>query len=279
MNLRDWFENHPRGSSTFIFIILTLTVSNIYVRASENFLLNLGLYGIENAFASVTLRFVISSLALILLFYALYKQPRSIKEFKQKLQAVSGYSWRTTIGCGLVSFTIFAIVSASTLIILGIFTDDPLIFLRQPSDTAAGWLWLLFAVNPGLFEEMGFRGLLFNNLRRTYSEKTVIRLTSILFGLFHFTGLANGESVVGLILISIMATTFGLSWGYMVAKTGSVVPSMMVHYLVNAFSEVLLQANTTKDELILLHILSMTILYPILSFLLVRLMTQSQIPN
>jgi membrane protease YdiL (CAAX protease family) len=168
---------------------------------------------------------------------------------------------------------------ASTLIIRGIFTDSHLIFLRQPSDNGAGWLWLIFAVNPGLFEEMGLRGLLFNSLRRTYSEKTVIRLTSILFGLFHFTGLVNRESVVGLILISIMATTFGLSWGYMVAKTGSVVPSMMVHYLVNAFSEVLLQANTTKDELILLHILSRTILYPILSFLLVRSITQSQIPN
>jgi hypothetical protein len=111
MNLRDWFEHHSRVSATFIFIILTLTISKIYVRASENFLLSLGLYGIENAIASVTIRFIISSLSLILLFYALYKQPRSIKEYRQKLQAVRGYSWRTTIEYGLVSFTIFAIVS------------------------------------------------------------------------------------------------------------------------------------------------------------------------
>ena len=163
--------------------------------------------------------------------------------------------------------------------ILGIFTNDPLVFLKQPSDTHGGWLWLLFAINPGLFEEMGFRGLLFTNLRRTYSEKTVIGLTAVLFGLFHFTGLANGQPMTGVILTAIMATAFGLSWGYTTTKTKSVIPSMIIHYLVNAFSEVLLQANTTKDELILLHMLSMTILYPIFSILAVRLMTRSRAPN
>lgn len=279
MNLRDWFEHHPRWSTTLTFAILTLTVSNIYVRATNNFLIIQGLYGIDNAIVSFAIRFIVSSLALVLLYYLLYQQPRSIGEYQQELLAVRGYSWRTTIGCGLVSFMIFTIISASTLMILGIFTNDPLVFLKQPSDTRAGWLWLLFAINPGLFEEMGFRGLLFTNLRRTYSEKTVIRLTAVLFGLFHFTGLANGQPITGVILIAIMATTFGLSWGYTIAKTKSVIPSMIIHYLVNAFSEVLLQANTTKDELILLHMLSMTILYPIFSILAVRLMTCSRAPN
>jgi membrane protease YdiL (CAAX protease family) len=91
---------------------------------------------------------------------------------------------------------------------------------------------------------MGFRDLLFTNLKRTYSEKIVIRLTAVLFGLFHFTGLANGQPITGVILIAIMAATFGLSWGYMTAKTNSVIPSMILHYLVNAFSEVLLRART-----------------------------------
>jgi len=279
MNLRDWFEHHPRWSTTLIFAILTLTVSNIYVRATDNFLVSQGLYGIDNAIVSFAIRFIVSSLALVLLYYLLYQQPRSFKEYRQELLAVRGYSWRTTIGCGLVSFMIFTIISASTLMILGIFPSDPLVFLRQPSDTHAGWLWPLFAINPGLFEEMGFRGLLFTNLRRTYSEKTVIRLTAVLFGLFHFTGLANGQPMAGVILVAIMATTFGYSWGYTVAKTKSVIPSMIIHYLVNAFSEVLLQANTTKDELIVLHMLSMTILYPIFSILAVRLMTRSRAPN
>lgn len=279
MNLRDWFEHHPRWSTTLIFAILTLTVSNIYVRATNNFLISQGLYDIDNAIVSFAIRFVVSSLALVLLYYLLYQQSRSIGEYQQELLAVRGYSWRTTIGCGLVSFMIFTIISASTLMILGIFTNDPLVFLKQPSDTHAGWLWPLFAINPGLFEEMGFRGLLFTNLRRTYSEKTVIRLTAVLFGLFHFTGLANGQQMTGVILTAIMATTFGLSWGYMTTKTKSVIPSMIIHYLVNAFSEVLLQANTTKDELVLLHMLSMTILYPIFSILAVRLMARSRAPN
>ena len=107
----------------------------------------------------------------------------------------------------------------------------------------------------------------------------MIRLTAVLFGLFHFTGLANGQPMAGGILTAIMATTFGLSWGYTNSKTKSVIPSMIIHYLVNAFSEVLQQANTTKDELVLLHMLSMTILYPIFSILAVRLMARSRAPN
>ena len=272
MNLRDWFKHHPRWSITLIFAILTLTVSNIYVRATNNFLMRQGLHDIDNATVSFAIRFVVSALTLILLYYFLYQQPRSIREYQQELLAVRGYSWTTTIGFGLVSFMIFAIISASTLMILGIFTNDPLVFLKQPSDTQAGWLWLLFAVNPGLFEEMGFRGLLFTNLRRIHSEKTVITLTAVLFGLFHFTGLANGQPISGVILTAIMATSFGLSWGYITAKTKSVIPSMIIHYLVNAFSEVL-QANTPRDELVLLYVVTMTILYPIFSILAVRFMT------
>jgi membrane protease YdiL (CAAX protease family) len=277
MNLRDWFEHHPRWSTALIYAILTLTVGNIYVRATYNFLVSQGLDGIANAIASFFIRFIISSLALVLLYYLLYQKPRSIGEYRQKLRVVRGYSWKTTVGSGLVSFLIFTIISASALITLGVFTDDPLVFLKPPSDAHAGWLWPLFAINPGLFEETGFRGLLFTTLRRTYNEKTVIRLTAVLFGLFHFTGLANGQSFIGTIFIAITATTMGYSWGYTTAKTGSVIPSMIIHYLVNAFSEVLQQAYTTNELLMLLHILSLAILYPIFSILAVRLMTRS--PN
>ena len=271
MNLRDWFRHHPRWSTILIFAILTLTVSNIYVRATNNFLISQGLYDVDSAIVSFAIRFVVSSLTFILLYYLLYQHPRSIREYQQELLTVRGYSWTTTIGFGIVSFIIFAIISASTLMILGIFTNDPLVFLKQPSNTQAGWLWLLFAVNPGLFEEMGFRGLLFNNLRRIHSEKTVIIVTAVLFGLFHFTGLVNGQPMEGVILTVIMATSFGLSWGYMTAKTKSVIPSMIIHYLVNAFSEVLM-VNTPNDELVLLYVVTMTGLYPIISILAVRFM-------
>ncbi len=273
MNFRDLFEHHSRWSTTLIFVILTLAVSNIYVRTTEEFLINQGLYDISGAIIGIAIRFVVSSISLVLLYYLLYQRPRSIKEYQRELKAVRGYSWKKTIGCGLVSFMIFATISAFTLMILGIFTKDPLVFLKQPSNSYAGWLWFLFAINPGLFEEMGFRGLLFTNLRRTYPEKTVIILTAVLFGLFHFTGLANGQPMTGVIMTAIMATAFGLSWGYMISKTKSVIPSMIVHYLVNAFSEVLQQANTAKDVLVLLHMLTMTILYPIFSILAIRLMT------
>jgi len=271
MNLRDWFRHHPLWSTAIIYTILTLTVGNIYVKATNLFLMNQGLYDVNNTLVSIAIRFIVSSLTFTLLYRLLYKQPRTFNGYRRELMAVKGNSWRTTIVCGIASFIIFASISASILIILRIFTSDPLVFLKQPNSTRAGWLWPLIAINPGLFEEMGFRGLLSTNLRRIYSERTTVIVASILFGLFHFTGLVNGQSIISVIMTAIMATTFGLSWGYMAAKTGSVIPSMIVHYLVNAFSEVLMPYSN-NDGLVLLYMLTSAILYPIISILVVRLL-------
>ncbi|MFX1250785.1 MAG: CPBP family intramembrane glutamic endopeptidase [Promethearchaeota archaeon] len=271
MKMREWFENHTLLTGIILVVIFSLTVGNIYVRLSNQIISDIGITGVTNVLLSISVRFLISTLTLFLLIpYLFYRTPRNAEMYARELKFSQGNSWKQTITIGFISFTIFAVVSGSILLALGIFTDDPFIFLKNPTGSTGGWLWLLVAINPAIFEEMAFRGVLFSTLEKEYTERRVIWMTAVLFGLFHFTGLANGETIIGVILTAIMATTFALSWGYMNVKTNSVVPSMIVHYFINALSEVF-KANTTEDVLILLQIIGITILYPILSILAIKI--------
>jgi len=138
---------------------------------------------------------------------------------------------------------------------------------------------LVFAINPAIFEKMAFRGILFSNLERKFSQKQVIWMTSILFGLFHFTGMANGQSLITVIILGILAGSYALSWGYMILKTRSVVPSVIMHYLINALSDVFVNPNTNNDNLIILHFLGILILYPIISIWAIKQVTSKNIKD
>jgi sodium transport system permease protein len=82
-------------------------------------------------------------------------------------------------------------------------------------------LWLLAAVTPALCEEFVFRGLLFSGLRRV-GPWTAILTTSLLFGLAHGS-------------VHRMLPTFllGLLMGTLRLRSGSIVPSMLLHLLNN----------------------------------------------
>jgi len=68
-----------------------------------------------------------------------------------------------------------------------------------------------------------------------------------------------------------MATTYGLAWGYMRLKTKSIIPSMIVHYLIDALSEGLLSLNTADQAKFGIFMIGLIVLYPLLSILSTKL--------
>ena len=279
MQMRNWFETHNLKTGLILVIIFSLTVGNIYVNLINQFLFDLELPIITTALLSVSIRFIISALVLFLLIpITFYEKPRNVEMYVRELKFNRGFSLKVTIPIGIVSCIVFTIVSVSILRLLGIFPNDIFSFLREPSENRIGWLWLLFAINPAIFEEMAFRGVLFSNFEKKYDERKVILMTAVLFGLFHFTGLANGQDIVGVILMGTMAGAFAISWGYMNVKTKSIIPSMIMHYFINATSEVLLVSNT-EDIFILLQIIGQIIFYPVLSILVIKIIMKEYTKN
>jgi ABC-2 type transport system permease protein/sodium transport system permease protein len=101
------------------------------------------------------------------------------------------------------------------------------------------WLILLtLALAPAVFEELSFRGFLFGSLRAVIPGWGAVVAAAILFGVFH-EAISPGRLLT--------STFLGLVLGWVRLRTGSVVPSMVLHAVHNGL---LLALAHWRDELI-----------------------------
>jgi len=130
------------------------------------------------------------------------------------------------VGYALVvlgSLPIVAIVHAYT------FGMDRLFHLHSESELKSFegqplvWTFLLFAAAPALFEELGFRGVIFSLLRRSLDPRETILLSAIAFGLLHLS-----------VPMLITHVPLGLYLGWLRHRSGSLYPSVVAHFLHNA---------------------------------------------
>jgi membrane protease YdiL (CAAX protease family) len=93
---------------------------------------------------------------------------------------------------------------------------------------------LLFSF-PSIFEEMLFRGIVLTVFLRKYSERQSILFSSVGFGLWHLLSLLFGGDPMWTVGQVICASIIGLFYGYVFVRTRSLLPPMIVHYLINVF--------------------------------------------
>ena len=103
----------------------------------------------------------------------------------------------------------------------------------EPVNTVMAFLSFLLV---GVAEEIVFRGFLFNGMKKTGSLTAAVIVSAVTFGMGHIvnllTGQATGETLVQVI--------FAVSWGFLLTfaylKGGSLLPCIMIHGLIDAFS-------------------------------------------
>lgn len=92
----------------------------------------------------------------------------------------------------------------------------------------SGSVWsslLVIAVTPAVCEEMLFRGVIFHSMKAKYRINTAMIAVAVLFGLYHMS------------LVKFIPTGFlGLMLCYVVYKTDSIYPAMLIHFINNAIS-------------------------------------------
>ncbi|WP_417870901.1 CPBP family intramembrane glutamic endopeptidase [Winogradskyella sp.] len=84
------------------------------------------------------------------------------------------------------------------------------------------WAILFTAILPPIFEELGFRGFLFNSLQKVVSERITIIATAFIFALIHF-------SFISFIWIF----PFGLILGYIRSKYNTIWYGIIIHFIHN----------------------------------------------
>ncbi len=88
---------------------------------------------------------------------------------------------------------------------------------------------------PAVFEEVTWRGVVLRLFLRRHSAWKAIVISAIAFGCVHFLNFLSGREMAWVAGQVAWASIYGLFYGYLVVRTGSLLPAMIVHYLGNAF--------------------------------------------
>jgi len=108
-------------------------------------------------------------------------------------------------------------------------SESAIASMRPLTDQMASTPWiylvLLMAVVPAICEELAFRGFMFGGLLRDRQPFRAILVTAVLFGISH-----------GVLQQSISATAMGFLLGWIAWRTGSVVPTILIHTINNTLS-------------------------------------------
>ena len=110
---------------------------------------------------------------------------------------------------------------------------------------------------PGIWEEVAYRGVVIPMLSKKYHVRTTLIISSVMFGFVHAFNLIT-YSIIGIDLLSavisisfqvIYASLFGLAFGYLYIKTKSLLPSIILHYLIDSAGQIFL--NTFISDIFL----------------------------
>jgi membrane protease YdiL (CAAX protease family) len=187
------------------------------------------------------------------------------------------------IGCSIIYFVSTTIMGN----IFGNFIFDLDVIFGIPGTSISFYGWFLFIIMliPAIWEEVSFRGIISTMNLRRYSRTTVVVVISIIFGLFHFFNLLpyvfTGLQVINLVVTGlqvIYAALLGFLFGYLFIKTKSLIPSIIVHYLVNSLGQLFTYVEFDGIfNFVLFALLGVGIIPSFLGMLLVKLVVKEKL--
>ena len=94
----------------------------------------------------------------------------------------------------------------------------------------AGWLR---GFDSGIFEEICVRGVILAILLKRLKEWPAILISAALFGLGHLIRILLGSPVPYELIVLSYTFLGGIFWAYIVVKTGSLIPAIVLHILID----------------------------------------------
>lgn len=224
---RDFYRNNDSGKMFLICLLapflLSLVFSMIAGRIADS-------QGVETSVITsnlvYTIIYTLCTSGLYIAIYFIYNKVNKVS-FKA-INLNFKMSWKTyllLIGIGLISiFGLNYFVSATDnlLELMGYPVQQGLPIVNPTSFPLYLLAVLLMAILPSIYEELIFRGVVLQGLRSRFSDWGAIFLSGLMFALMHGN---LQQFIYPFILGSIM--------GWLVVRTGSLVSSMLVHFINN----------------------------------------------
>ncbi len=175
---------------------------------------------------------IVTTLPIILSSYLIVGKARSFVDFVRLKLKTDQYSFAAFAHMGAMAFG-FCWSLASVCMLLSMWFHYPgdkattvgLGLLATSGSVSAIVIWYLgYAILAPLTEEIIFRGILYPALRRHWDPQPTMIFTALLFALVH------NEFTPWWLIYKIV---FGYVNAYLVEKTGSIVPGLISHLLIN----------------------------------------------
>jgi len=136
------------------------------------------------------------------------------------------FEWSTIgLGCGLLVIVyVFVIIHNLILSALGVAMQGDAVFGLFSELESPALLFFVGIVLAPVLEEIFFRGFVFKGFRQRYGVKTALFLSSFIFALSHLQ-------------LAALLPTFlmGGVLAYMVHRSNSLFPGMILHFIINAW--------------------------------------------
>ncbi len=169
----------------------------------------------------------------------------------------------------IVSFSFFICV-VFTAILLGVYTSNFSLLVSPDYENGLGWFIFIFALIPGIWEEIAFRGIILTFLLSKYSVRKALIFDGLLFALFHiFNYLILGQDLLSVLLQSIAAIFVGVTLAYLTIKTGSILPAIIIHYSIDVtlFISGFIFDFSNDDSTLIFALLSLIVIPPLLIYI------------
>ncbi len=256
-----WLGEHPIAGSVAITVLTGLGLQLTHLvdfqeRVAAVVGWNLWLRFIDFGFRTICGVLVV--LIILPFLFGYRRDPPWLLRYLRRIRLVPGDAPRLTVMATAASAAILVALLIGAGASLGALEINPNYWIND-----ARWFIVILALVPGIWEELAFRGLMLTNLQQRYHPWVAIAVSGVFFGLMHFTNLVLREPSQ-VVFEVIMATTVGIAWGYLTVKTGSVIPAMILHYLVNMLIELMLEPELS-DTAGAAIFGSITIAYPVLT--------------
>ena len=238
----------------------------------EDVLFTSNLSPFASIFFTFISRFILSGLLLIFLLpIALYLMKGiSSQDFVCSIRLHPNRISSRNILLGLIVSVSFFISVVLTAILLGVYTSNFQLLIDPDYENGLGWFIFVFALIPGIWEEIAFRGIILTFLLSNYSVRKALIFDGFLFSLFHiFNYLILGQDFLSVLLQCIAAILVGVSLAYLVIKTDSILPAILIHYSIDVtlfISGFIFDLSDTTSSSIF-AIISLLILPPLVIYL------------
>lgn len=122
--------------------------------------------------------------------------------------------------------------------------------------------YVISMIGVGILEEVIFRGLLFKALCKD-SYKTAVVISSVTFGIGHIVNLLNGAAFLPTLLQIIYATAAGFLFTILFHKSGTLLPCIVTHCVINSLSAFGAERAPTLDFIAAAALTVISILYAV----------------